>query len=83
MEIKAGAMEDEEDTVPFLFLLRLGQCQQCCTREAKYKCPRCDAKSCCLDCVRAHKKATECNGQRDRTAYKSLSQFTVLDLISG
>jgi len=83
MELKTEPMEEEGDNHQSTVLSRLGQCQQCGTQEAKYKCPRCEATSCCLDCVRTHKKATECNGQRNRTAYKSLSQFTELDLLSG
>ncbi|KAJ3117528.1 hypothetical protein HK100_000808 [Physocladia obscura] len=40
-----------------------------------YKCPACDAKSCSVLCVRAHKKATNCTGQRNKTAYVSLQKY--------
>lgn len=62
---------------------RLGICEQCGLIEAKYKCPRCDFRSCSLPCVNRHKEAFDCNGIRDKTLYKPISQFTELDLLSG
>ena len=62
---------------------RLGTCEKCGFKEAKYTCPRCEFRSCCLQCVKLHKIEFECNGIRDKTRFKSVSQFTDLDLLSG
>lgn len=62
---------------------RLGTCENCGANEAKYTCPRCEYRSCCLQCVKSHKKEFDCNGIRDKTRFKSVSQFTDLDLLSG
>ncbi|XP_046634708.1 box C/D snoRNA protein 1-like [Daphnia pulicaria] len=61
---------------------RLGTCEKCGAQEARYRCPRCEFRSCCLQCVNLHKKEFDCNGIRDKTRFKSLSQFTELDLLS-
>jgi hypothetical protein len=62
---------------------RLGKCEVCNNQEAKYTCPRCEVKTCCLTCVNIHKNELGCNGQRNRVAYKRISEFTNLDLLSG
>ena len=73
-------MEAENENILFS---KLGKCQQCNRVEAKYNCPQCEIKTCCLNCVNQHKKERECSGVRIKTAYKSLSEFTDLDLLSG
>lgn len=62
---------------------RLGKCEVCNDQEAKYTCPRCEVKTCCITCVNIHKKELGCNGQRNKIAYKRISEFTNLDLLSG
>jgi hypothetical protein len=44
-------------------------CGICHTREPKYKCPRCNAKTCSLACVSKHKKWSSCSGERDPTVF--------------
>nr|XP_023016787.1 box C/D snoRNA protein 1 [Leptinotarsa decemlineata] len=61
---------------------RLGACEVCATRNAKYTCPRCEVKTCSLKCSKIHKLELECNGLRDRTKYIPLKKFTNLDLSS-
>lgn len=58
-------------------------CQECKKSEWKYKCPRCDLRSCGLDCVKAHKARTGCSGKRDRTAFVPLAEFCDNVLVSG
>jgi len=65
------------------FYYRLGKCEVCNDQEAKYTCPRCEVKTCCLTCVNTHKKELECDGQRNKVAYKRVSEFTNFDLLSG
>ncbi|XP_021922712.1 box C/D snoRNA protein 1 isoform X3 [Zootermopsis nevadensis] len=60
----------------------LGKCEVCNDQEAKYTCPRCEVKTCCITCVNIHKKELGCNGQRNKIAYKRISEFTNLDLLS-
>lgn len=50
-------------------------CVQCKTQPSKYTCPRCKTKTCSLPCSRAHKEATGCTGERDRTAYVPMNQY--------
>lgn len=66
-----------------LLVNRLGPCEVCGTTEAKYTCPRCEVKTCCLACVNIHKKELECDGARNKLLYKPLSKFQNLDLLSG
>lgn len=61
---------------------RLGPCEVCGFSEAKYTCPRCEVKTCCLACVNIHKKELECDGSRNRLLYKPLRKFDNLDLLS-
>ena len=67
----------------YTFYYSLGKCEVCNDQEAKYTCPRCEVKTCCLTCVNTHKKELRCDGQRNKVAYKRISEFTNLDLLSG
>lgn len=67
----------------YTFYYSLGKCEVCNDQEAKYTCPRCEVKTCCLTCVNIHKKELECDGQRNKVSYKRISDFTNLDLLSG
>ncbi|XP_063242907.1 box C/D snoRNA protein 1 [Bacillus rossius redtenbacheri] len=68
--------------MPPLKTSRLGRCEVCDDNDAKYACPRCEVKTCCLSCIKIHKKELSCSGQRDRVAYKPLNRFTNMDLQS-
>ncbi|KAK5650924.1 hypothetical protein RI129_001953 [Pyrocoelia pectoralis] len=61
---------------------KLGPCEVCARKEAKYTCPRCEVKTCCLACAKIHKQELECNGTRDRTKFIPVHKFTNLDLSS-
>ncbi|XP_060810200.1 box C/D snoRNA protein 1 [Amyelois transitella] len=61
---------------------RLGDCEVCGDKEAIYSCPKCEVKTCCLSCVRIHKKELECDGVRDRTKFVRMKDFTDTDLLS-
>ena len=68
----------------FTSFFRLGACDVCGGHNAaKYCCPRCQTKTCGLQCVQKHKQVLKCSGQRDRTKYVGADQFTDLDLLSG
>ncbi|XP_060603820.1 box C/D snoRNA protein 1-like [Ruditapes philippinarum] len=58
------------------------RCQVCSEAEAKYRCPRCNTETCCLECVKQHKVNTDCSGQRDKTAYVKLSDFNDRNLLN-
>ena len=58
-------------------------CAQCGTDVAKYRCPRCNIRTCSAGCVKAHKDDTGCTGKRDRTGYVSLREFDDRQLGSG
>lgn len=61
---------------------RLGLCEVCNSISAKYTCPRCEVKTCCLSCLQIHKKELNCSGIRDRTKYIPLKKMTKLDFMS-
>ena len=64
----------------FYFLHRL--CEVCNHVEAKYTCPKCEVKTCCLKCVNIHKKELECNGIRDKTKFIPIKDMTNIDFMS-
>lgn len=42
---------------------------------AKYTCPKCEVKTCCLKCLQIHKTELNCNGIRDKTKYVPLKNI--------
>lgn len=63
-------------------LSRLGECEVCGANKAIYSCPKCEVKTCSLNCVRIHKKELDCDGFRDRTKFIRIKDFTDRDLLS-
>uniref|UniRef100_A0A1B6JC86 Box C/D snoRNA protein 1 n=1 Tax=Homalodisca liturata TaxID=320908 RepID=A0A1B6JC86_9HEMI len=61
---------------------KLIHCEVCSKNEAKYTCPRCELRTCCLECVKIHKKELECNGLRDKVKFKLLKNFDNIDLLN-
>lgn len=61
---------------------RLGKCEVCNFNEAKYTCPKCEVKTCRLECIKIHKKELNCDGIRDKTKFIPLKQITESDLMS-
>lgn len=53
-----------------------------CHEASKYKCPKCEARSCSLECVKKHKASTGCDGKRDKTKYKSLGAMNDMDVVN-
>ena len=37
-----------------------------CPATPKYKCPKCNIKSCSLDCVKRHKEEANCDGEKSK-----------------
>ncbi|KAI4483138.1 hypothetical protein M0804_008193 [Polistes exclamans] len=62
--------------------VKLEKCEVCDANKAKYTCPKCEVRTCCLACVNIHKKELECDGIRDRLKFKTLASFTDLDLLN-
>jgi hypothetical protein len=62
---------------------QINLCTSCHTATAKYRCPRCETRTCSLSCVQTHKSQTGCSGKRDRTGYVSMKEFGVNQLASG
>lgn len=61
---------------------RLGKCEVCNFNAAKYTCPKCEVKTCQLECIKIHKKELNCDGIRDKTKYIPLKKITEADLMS-
>ena len=51
-------------------------CEECKLNEAIYQCPRCNIRTCSLECVRKHKTKTDCNGKRNREAFLPLCRMS-------
>ena len=56
-------------------------CQICKIKNSIYKCPRCQIKTCCLICVKEHKKIYKCSGIKDKFSKKPLKEFTDCDFM--
>jgi len=52
-----------------------------CGERGKYNCPRCDTRSCSVQCVKQHKNLSGCDGQRKKVKYIPLKEFSELDLV--
>lgn len=63
-------------------MYRLGLCEVCGFHDAKYTCPKCEVKTCGLQCNKIHKLELECDGIRNRTKFVPLNKFTNFDLSS-
>ncbi|GJQ69463.1 hypothetical protein Trydic_g6570 [Trypoxylus dichotomus] len=81
MEIAENSAEGDTEAASSKFS-RLGSCEVCMSNDAKYTCPKCEVKFCCLRCSAIHKKELDCDGIRDRTKFIPLNKFTNLDLSS-
>ncbi|CAO2838981.1 unnamed protein product [Amaranthus hypochondriacus] len=62
--------------------VKVSFCEECNSKESKYKCPACSRRTCSLPCVNAHKKTTGCTGKRNYTQIISKSQFNDSTLLS-
>ncbi|KAJ6635913.1 Serine protease gd [Pseudolycoriella hygida] len=56
--------------------MRLGLCEVCNHNLAKYCCPKCEVKTCCIECLNIHKKELDCNGIRNKTTFIPLKSMT-------
>ncbi|XP_034945592.1 box C/D snoRNA protein 1, partial [Chelonus insularis] len=61
---------------------KLENCEVCAANKAKYTCPKCEVRTCCLSCVNIHKKELECDGIRDKTKFIPAHEFSDLDLLN-
>ncbi|KAF2719339.1 hypothetical protein K431DRAFT_296080 [Polychaeton citri CBS 116435] len=50
-------------------------CTICYTNAPKYRCPRCQTRTCSLPCYKRHQQRASCNGQRNPAAYVKKSQW--------
>ncbi|KAF2661274.1 hypothetical protein K491DRAFT_748221 [Lophiostoma macrostomum CBS 122681] len=50
-------------------------CSICTTKEPKYRCPGCAARTCSLPCYKRHQQRAQCSGKRDPTRYVKKSQL--------
>ncbi|CAN6439245.1 unnamed protein product [Victoria cruziana] len=71
------AAAEEEQHAP-----RSPLCEECGVKPFKYRCPGCSLRTCCLPCVKSHKRRTNCSGKRDRTHFIHLSEFNDSHLLS-
>ncbi|XP_054164159.1 box C/D snoRNA protein 1-like [Oppia nitens] len=58
------------------------KCVICSNITIKYRCPKCQLKTCSLICCKSHKSRFNCDGIRDKTPYIKISEFTQQDFLS-
>ena len=81
--------------IKFCYFFRIGMCPnslssedtkslKCwnCNNKPIYKCPKCETRSCSLECVKKHKIEADCDGLRDKTKYVPLQKFTDMDVVN-
>lgn len=80
----ASTTSESEDNMDMLQSppRKLGLCEVCNAVLAKYTCPKCEIKSCCLKCLNIHKKELNCDGIRDRTKYIPMKKMTKMEMMS-
>jgi hypothetical protein len=66
------ATEDAEKREPS----KQENCGECKKKIAIYQCPRCQIRTCSLECCRGHKERTDCSGKRDRGAFLPICRMT-------
>ena len=59
------------------------KCEMCCETSAKYRCPRCNTRTCSLSCVKSHKTKQSCTGVKDPTEFVKISKFNTGNLLRG
>ncbi|XP_021730204.1 box C/D snoRNA protein 1-like [Chenopodium quinoa] len=57
-------------------------CEECNSKEFKYKCPACFRRTCSLPCVNSHKQLSGCTGKKSLSQIIPLSQFDDSTLLS-
>ena len=74
--------EEDETEIKNVSLLKSSEvCSTCNNAGAKYRCPRCDRRSCSLVCIKQHKVDHDCSGLRDRTAHIPIQTMSTEDLV--
>jgi hypothetical protein len=58
-------------------------CVVCGAKKGIYKCPRCDRRSCSLDCVKRHKADNDCDGLQTRSTFTSLPDIGEKTMLNG
>ena len=58
------------------------KCEMCHLNEHKYKCPKCELKTCSLVCCKNHKTDTNCDGKREKTKFLKMDEFTERELLN-
>lgn len=58
---------------------RLGECEVC-GNSAKYTCPCCELKTCCVACINIHKKEFQCDGKRNKIKFLYRNDFQDKDI---
>jgi hypothetical protein len=58
-------------------------CVVCSAARAIYKCPKCDRRSCSLDCVRRHKADNACDGTQSRSNFMPINDINEKIILNG
>lgn len=59
------------------------RCVICQSSQIKYRCPKCELKTCSLHCCNRHKARYSCDGIRNRLSFVKMSDFSQSEFLSG
>uniref|UniRef100_A0A0B7BJQ3 Box C/D snoRNA protein 1 n=1 Tax=Arion vulgaris TaxID=1028688 RepID=A0A0B7BJQ3_9EUPU len=57
-------------------------CEICQSSLSKYTCPGCGVKTCSLPCVKEHKMKLDCSGERDKTSFVDIRNYSDMHLLN-
>ncbi|CAG5116618.1 unnamed protein product [Candidula unifasciata] len=57
-------------------------CEVCDLSPSKYTCPGCRIRTCSAQCVKEHKAKLNCTGERDKTAFVDLQDYSDMHLLN-
>ncbi|KAL3318171.1 Box C/D snoRNA protein 1 [Cichlidogyrus casuarinus] len=57
-------------------------CEICTANYFKYKCPRCEIRTCSLSCCKKHKEDHSCSGIREKTVFSRKDSYNYVHFLS-
>ncbi|BFZ20409.1 hypothetical protein BsWGS_23448 [Bradybaena similaris] len=57
-------------------------CEICELSPSKYNCPGCSIRTCSVKCVKEHKVKLNCTGERDKTAFVDMRDYSDMHLLN-
>ena len=59
------------------------ECIVCHSKQIKYRCPKCQSKTCSLNCCKSHKIWSDCDGIRHKLSFVKMSEYSQKEFLTG